>query len=436
MALSSLKWKPDARAIDENKQGYIVYSGSPHDFHEWVFRSRIEILGAGEEKKAEKMSQIIKNLRGLALECAKAIEPGDLLKKDGTGLDKLIDGISLALFPIKSEEAKTLYTEFHKIGGILSRQHGESVVSYDSRRTRAEKLMAILSPATKIDPEQKADLYLDNAGITEIEKQLLLTSIDHVKDQEKIKEKLLFLHSKKHIREKHGQFKPKPHHKPFGRGKGKRPPWPKHTGNMADGYVDGQDDGYYDGQDETDYPDWWQEHYGDSDSSSSYGGYDPDSEATGSPAGEYSEGQTDDSDDWEFVENEVEAQELETLLDLEDEYPDGVTDAHAAEATQMACVAFMAFGKGRGRRKGARGKGAGKGSKPGKGKGKRFPTRRGNVSLEERKARLKKLKQTTRCTACGEMGHWAGDPECKAGKQKPGAGMALCGPTYTSAPPT
>ena len=35
------------------------------------------------------------------------------------------------------------------------------------------------------------------------------------------------------------------------------------------------------------------------------------------------------------------------------------------------------------------------------------------MSLEERRASLKKLKQRTKSKGCGEVGHWAGDPECK-----------------------
>ena len=38
------------------------------------------------------------------------------------------------------------------------------------------------------------------------------------------------------------------------------------------------------------------------------------------------------------------------------------------------------------------------------------------VSLEERKRKLKELKKRTNCQACGETGHWAGDPECRKGK--------------------
>ena len=87
------------------------------------------------------------------------------------------------------------------------------------------------------------------------------------------------------------------------------------------------------------------------------------------------------------------------------------------EAVQHQFVALSAFQKGtKGKGKGRRGKGRGrkgKGSGDGNsGKGS-FPVRRSALSLADRKAALRKLKMKTKCLACGETGHWKGDPECK-----------------------
>ena len=39
-----------------------------------------------------------------------------------------------------------------------------------------------------------------------------------------------------------------------------------------------------------------------------------------------------------------------------------------------------------------------------------------HFALEERKKKLAALKLTTHCTACGEIGHWAGDSKCPKAK--------------------
>lgn len=47
----------------------------------------------------------------------------------------------------------------------------------------------------------------------------------------------------------------------------------------------------------------------------------------------------------------------------------------------------------------------------------------GTLTFEERQAAIRKEKQNTNCGACGQKGHWAGDPECPMkGKVKKGTG--------------
>ena len=80
----------------------------------------------------------------------------------------------------------------------------------------------------------------------------------------------------------------------------------------------------------------------------------------------------------------------------------GYTEEEAAGVIQETLVAnFGSKGKGKGKRSGksfnTMRKGGGKGA----------PT------LEDRKQRLKEIKARSKCNTCKEMGHWAGDPECK-----------------------
>ena len=99
------------------------------------------------------------------------------------------------------------------------------------------------------------------------------------------------------------------------------------------------------------------------------------------------------------------AEEL-TYEDLATSYlsQDGIAD------NQMQ-TAFLA-GKG-----GESGRFKGKGkSRFGKSKGKGFKTENpyggGNLSLEDRRKLLEEFESRTRCQACRQKGHWAGDKEC------------------------
>ena len=101
------------------------------------------------------------------------------------------------------------------------------------------------------------------------------------------------------------------------------------------------------------------------------------------------------------------ANALNAMLDLEE-----ADDRQAGEAIQLQLAAFNAFGKAKGK-----GKGFGKKGVKGKGKGKVV---RSQMSIEQRRAKLRDLKAKSKCLRCGGMGHWAGDPGCKfANKPQP-----------------
>ena len=51
---------------------------------------------------------------------------------------------------------------------------------------------------------------------------------------------------------------------------------------------------------------------------------------------------------------------------------------------------------------------------------------------DDRKAALAEQKKKSRCGACGEIGHWAGDPQCKKAKRKPGKGGSRGGGARSS----
>ena len=104
------------------------------------------------------------------------------------------------------------------------------------------------------------------------------------------------------------------------------------------------------------------------------------------------EGEDDDGhEDYEELESyALELKEAEALNALEHIDPES---PESGEAIQLQLAANAAV-KG----------------KDFKGKGKVV---RSQLSLDERRAKMKTLKATPKCPRCGGIGHWAGDPECK-----------------------
>ena len=131
MAVSSLKYRPGAAPPEENKHGYVVFSGDPKDYHHWVFRTRLKAKTCKHDEFAKMATQVVENLRGEALQVAVEIGIDALTESDGTGIDTLMNKMSRHIFPIAQHEAKELYREGHKTrDGLLTRQGGESMQSY------------------------------------------------------------------------------------------------------------------------------------------------------------------------------------------------------------------------------------------------------------------------------------------------------------------
>ena len=96
---------------------------------------------------------------------------------------------------------------------------------------------------------------------------------------------------------------------------------------------------------------------------------------------------------FDYLEDEEEAcLALNAMLDLEE-----ADDRQAREAIQLQLAAFNAFGKAKGK-----GKGFGKKGFKGKGKGKVV---RSQMSIEQRRAKLRELKSKSKCLRCGGIGH-------------------------------
>ena len=111
------------------------------------------------------MNEIVKGLNGDALQTAMDFSVDELVGPKG--IEKLVDAMRLMVFPSKKSEAKELYRAGQKQNGMLSRQKGESMMAYISRRRRWWKLLKQMDDQVYISDYVLGDLLLDSAGITD-----------------------------------------------------------------------------------------------------------------------------------------------------------------------------------------------------------------------------------------------------------------------------
>ena len=197
MAVNSLRYRPNATTPEETKAGYVVYAGTAYEYHHWSFRTEMKMAVAKEEDMPRTASQIVESLRGEALSIAITIGITTLVKGDGSGIKELIAAVRDYIFPVKEEEAKALYREGHKIGGVLSRQPGEPMQSYITRRKRWWTLLKELDPTVSLTEDLRGDMLLDNAGLSELDKRMILTSTANKTTQSLVEPALLKQHGKK-----------------------------------------------------------------------------------------------------------------------------------------------------------------------------------------------------------------------------------------------
>ena len=128
MALAaSLEYHHRSR-VEETRQGIFIFTGDASDYQDWEFRNELKYTNAKEEERPKIMAEIVTSLRGDAFRVAKDLGMEDLTKPDGWKLLKA--ALKDLIFPRKREEAKVLYKQINDHRGKLSRQPGETMVSY------------------------------------------------------------------------------------------------------------------------------------------------------------------------------------------------------------------------------------------------------------------------------------------------------------------
>ena len=398
--LDSLRYNPSdvtgaASSEDlnaESKFGIPRFGGEAAGLAEYAFRVRARIqrealMDKEETKKYGPLGlRLIEGLRGTALRMAQSMESSVLASEKGP--EELLRTFESALKPRREQEARELYAAGCRDGGMLSRQAGEPMSSYLLRRKTWWNALQQLDKDLQVSESILAEQLLVNANVTEDQRLMIRTVLGNQLKVTSVSDELLNQHPRIHEREqrqrKGGHQHGKPWRKPF-----------KGFGKFRTFYAEGGDGEWEQAEDEAyaSYVDEPQETYED------YEGY---------------AAVTEDVNDYDQFLAENVAWYVDEGLDFENEE----ACALAAESIQLDGEAYYVRNQAKG--KGHHGF-----------QGQRHFEISGQLSMQEKKARLQQLKSRTECRKCGQRGHWSGDPQCPKttgsksdgkGKQKTGSG--------------
>ena len=115
-------------------------------------------------------------------------------------MDALIEAMRASVFPLTTHEAKELFRQYTKPSGALSRQNGESMQQYVSRRRRCWKLLKELDQEIVLSEGHRADMLLDLAGLDRTERTMIQASIGNARDFEKVADALVVQHPRIHLK--------------------------------------------------------------------------------------------------------------------------------------------------------------------------------------------------------------------------------------------
>ena len=150
--------------------------------------------GTNEDDRASLGSKVLEALTDDAFQIA--LDFGRDRLKQPDGVLELVDAMKMATFPLKEAEAKELYHAGQKPGGIMSRQPGESVIKYISRRRRWWNLLQKLDSKTQISENLLADMLLDHSGLNDTQMLMIKTSCNNTSDFTLIADALVKQHPK------------------------------------------------------------------------------------------------------------------------------------------------------------------------------------------------------------------------------------------------
>ena len=181
--LEGLTYRSDvARGLNDNRQGLPTYSGSAARHHEWKFKvltkvkalQQIEDDVIRESQFVELASKVVDALCDEALKIAIDIGVDDIAAIGG--INTLVTAIEDHVSQFKDDEAQELFAIGSKTDGELSRQRGESMLSYIARRERWVLRLKDLDSNTKVSDNILASDLMGCAGLNESEKLMIKTA--------------------------------------------------------------------------------------------------------------------------------------------------------------------------------------------------------------------------------------------------------------------
>ncbi|CAE7367988.1 RE1 [Symbiodinium necroappetens] len=382
----------------EGKYGIPRFDGSLNLLQEYSYRVRMRVkkekeMDQGEVKKLGPLGlRLVEGLRGPALHIVRAVKEETLIGEKGP--EAILEALVRSLRPRRQQEARELYLAGSRENGVLSRQHGEPMSTYILRRRTWYAMLTDLDGEIKLPDLLLAEQILMNAGVTEEHQLMIRTSLGQIITVDGVCNELVNQHGSLHLREKRA-------HVPWKRFGGKGQPWKGKWKNSPSYYADAAADetwhanfadqagDAYLGHVEAEWDSYSQSLGGfESEAASGYFGY----EGAGTTEHEYQEAEDPTLEAFAALVNEG----------LDEADPESAE--YAADVIQAEAEVY--FTKQRAQQKGHHGF-----------NNKRFEVR-GQLSLEERKARVTALKSRTSCRACGARGHWSGDSICPKGGGK------------------
>ena len=159
------------------------------------------------------MSKVCDGLRGDACVAAQEVGFDNLCEiVDGTPrvFDTLINHVrGMVFFLLTEHETKELFRRYCRPGGPLSRQNGESMKQYVSRRRRCWTPLVETDRAIHLSEGHRSDMLLDLSGLTREERVMVQASIDNERDFDRVAEALIIQHPRIHLWESQRRVKGK-----------------------------------------------------------------------------------------------------------------------------------------------------------------------------------------------------------------------------------